>query len=108
MFAGKGDAAMRRLQLCLNCRQPAGPPPGEIPPRTGVCRPRPRRPGGDPPRQRRARRHQLPAHRLFQFGVGVALLLGLLIDASRRIRGDEAERSRLTAIGAEAFGHDGE
>jgi hypothetical protein len=37
-----------------------------------------------------------------------ALLLGLLIDAGRRIRGDEAERSRLTAIGAEAFGHDGE
>lgn len=37
-----------------------------------------------------------------------ALLLGLLIDAGRRIRGDEAERSRLTEIGAEAFGHDGE
>ncbi len=37
-----------------------------------------------------------------------ALLLGLLIDAGRRIRGDEAERSRLTAIGAEAFGHGGE
>ncbi|PDT80900.1 conjugal transfer protein TraD [Sinorhizobium sp. BJ1] len=37
-----------------------------------------------------------------------ALLLGLLIDAGRRIRGNEAERSRLTAIGAEAFGHDGE
>ncbi|MXN53232.1 type IV conjugative transfer system coupling protein TraD [Shinella sp. AETb1-6] len=37
-----------------------------------------------------------------------ALLLGLLIDAAGRIRGDEAERSRLTAIGAEAFGHDGE
>jgi hypothetical protein len=37
-----------------------------------------------------------------------ALLLGLLIDASRRIKGDGAERSRLTAIGAEAFGNDGE
>ena len=37
-----------------------------------------------------------------------ALLLGLLIDAGRRIKGDEAERSRLAAIGAEAFGHDGE
>lgn len=37
-----------------------------------------------------------------------ALLLGLLLDAHRRIRGDETERSRLTAIGAEAFGHDGE
>jgi len=37
-----------------------------------------------------------------------ALLLGLLIDAVGRLRGDEAERSRLTAIGAEAFGHDGE
>ncbi|RWE05183.1 MAG: type IV conjugative transfer system coupling protein TraD [Mesorhizobium sp.] len=37
-----------------------------------------------------------------------ALLLGLLIDASQRITGDDAERSRLTAIGAEAFGRDGE
>jgi hypothetical protein len=37
-----------------------------------------------------------------------ALLLGLLIDAAGRLRGDEAERSRLTAIGAEAFGHDDE
>ncbi|MVA53052.1 type IV conjugative transfer system coupling protein TraD [Agrobacterium vitis] len=37
-----------------------------------------------------------------------ALLLGLLIDAGRRIQGDEAERSRLTNIGAEAFNHDGE
>ncbi|RWF88045.1 MAG: conjugal transfer protein TraD, partial [Mesorhizobium sp.] len=37
-----------------------------------------------------------------------ALLLGLLIDASQRIKGDDAERSRLTAIGAEAFGRDGE
>ncbi|WP_167693612.1 type IV conjugative transfer system coupling protein TraD [Sinorhizobium meliloti] len=37
-----------------------------------------------------------------------ALLLGLLIDAVKRIEGDEAKRSRLTNIGAEAFGHDGE
>ncbi|NTH81463.1 type IV conjugative transfer system coupling protein TraD [Agrobacterium rhizogenes] len=37
-----------------------------------------------------------------------ALLLGLLIDGSRRLKGDEEERSRLTAIGAEAFGHDDE
>ncbi|CVI64379.1 type IV conjugative transfer system coupling protein TraD (plasmid) [Agrobacterium leguminum] len=37
-----------------------------------------------------------------------ALLLGLLIDASRRIKGDEGEKSRLTAIGAEAFGNDSE
>ncbi|WP_404924676.1 type IV conjugative transfer system coupling protein TraD [Mesorhizobium sp. ORM16] len=37
-----------------------------------------------------------------------ALLLGLLIDASQRIKGDDAERLRLIAIGAEAFGRDGE
>ncbi|ACM30973.1 MULTISPECIES: type IV conjugative transfer system coupling protein TraD [Rhizobium] len=37
-----------------------------------------------------------------------ALLLGLLIDGGRRLKGNEAERSRLTALGAEAFGHDGE
>ncbi|WP_168350011.1 type IV conjugative transfer system coupling protein TraD [Rhizobium leguminosarum] len=37
-----------------------------------------------------------------------ALLLGLLIDANNRIRGDEAEKSRLTAVGAEAFGDDSE
>jgi hypothetical protein len=37
-----------------------------------------------------------------------SLLLGLLIDANRRIRGDEAEKTRLAAIGAEAFGNDGE
>lgn len=37
-----------------------------------------------------------------------ALLLGLLIDAGRRIKGDETEKSRLIAIGAEAFGNDGE
>ncbi|TCN26947.1 type IV conjugative transfer system coupling protein TraD [Sinorhizobium americanum] len=33
-----------------------------------------------------------------------ALLLGLLIDARRRLKEDEQERSRLMAIGAEAFG----
>ncbi|MDQ0563045.1 hypothetical protein QO004_004854 [Rhizobium mesoamericanum] len=37
-----------------------------------------------------------------------ALLLGLLVDAAGRIRGDDIERARLTAIGAEAFGHDAE
>jgi hypothetical protein len=37
-----------------------------------------------------------------------ALLLGMLIDTGRRIKGDETEKSRLTAIGAQAFGHDGE
>ncbi len=37
-----------------------------------------------------------------------ALLLGLLLDAGRRIKGDEMEKSRLTAIGAQAFGNDGE
>ncbi|NTI45960.1 type IV conjugative transfer system coupling protein TraD (plasmid) [Agrobacterium tumefaciens] len=37
-----------------------------------------------------------------------ALLLGLLIDGRRRLKGDEEEWSRLTAIGAEAFGHDDE
>jgi len=35
-----------------------------------------------------------------------ALLLGLLIDAANRVRADENERLRLTAIGAEAFGDD--
>ncbi|MBY3258873.1 type IV conjugative transfer system coupling protein TraD [Rhizobium laguerreae] len=35
-----------------------------------------------------------------------ALLLGALIDAARRIKGDDGERSRLTALGAEAFGND--
>lgn len=33
-----------------------------------------------------------------------ALLLGLLIDAAQRLRQDETERTRLAAIGAEAFG----
>ncbi|MBY2944441.1 type IV conjugative transfer system coupling protein TraD [Rhizobium leguminosarum] len=37
-----------------------------------------------------------------------ALLLGALIETARRIRSDEDERSRLTAIGSEAFGNDGE
>lgn len=37
-----------------------------------------------------------------------ALLLGLLIDAAKRIKGDETEKARLAAIGAEAFGNDGE
>ncbi|MDR6101822.1 hypothetical protein QE369_002019 [Agrobacterium larrymoorei] len=37
-----------------------------------------------------------------------SLLLGLLIDANRRIKGDQAEKARLAAIGAEAFGNDGE
>lgn len=37
-----------------------------------------------------------------------ALLLGLLIDAAHRLKGDETERERLTAIGAKAFGHEGE
>lgn len=37
-----------------------------------------------------------------------ALLLGLLIDAGRRLSGDDKERLRLTAIGVEAFGHDSE
>ncbi len=37
-----------------------------------------------------------------------ALLLGLLIDASRRLREDEYERVRWIAIGTEAFGDDGE
>ena len=35
-----------------------------------------------------------------------ALLLGLLIEAKTHIDGNEVERVRLTAIGAEAFGHD--
>lgn len=34
------------------------------------------------------------------------LLLGLLIDAGIRLADDETERVRLTAIGAQAFGHD--
>ncbi|MFG1366039.1 type IV conjugative transfer system coupling protein TraD [Xanthobacter versatilis] len=37
-----------------------------------------------------------------------ALLLGMLIDASRRLHADASERARMTRIGAEAFGNDGE
>lgn len=37
-----------------------------------------------------------------------SLLLGLLIDAAKRIRGDETEKARLAAIGAEAFGNEGD
>ncbi|WP_442896350.1 type IV conjugative transfer system coupling protein TraD [Bosea sp. MMO-172] len=37
-----------------------------------------------------------------------AVLLGALIELGRRLEGDEAERARLAAIGAEAFGRDGE
>lgn len=35
-----------------------------------------------------------------------ALLLGLLIDARQRIKGDDAERVRLTGIGEKAFGRE--
>lgn len=35
-----------------------------------------------------------------------ALLLGLLIDAGARIKSDEAERSRLSELGAKAFADD--
>lgn len=37
-----------------------------------------------------------------------ALLLGLLIEGASRIAANEAERERLTAIGAEAFSSDPE
>ena len=37
-----------------------------------------------------------------------SLLLGLLIDAAKRIRGDETEKARLAANSAKAFGCDGE
>ena len=33
-----------------------------------------------------------------------ALLLGLLIDARQRLKGDEAERAGLTEMGEKAFG----
>jgi hypothetical protein len=36
------------------------------------------------------------------------LLLGLLVDGRRRAAGDETERARLVALGAEAFDNDGE
>ena len=37
-----------------------------------------------------------------------ALLLGALIDLQKRLKSDANERTRLTAIGAEAFGNEGE
>lgn len=37
-----------------------------------------------------------------------ALLLGALIDLRERLKSDDNERTRLTAIGAEAFGNEGE
>ena len=37
-----------------------------------------------------------------------AVLLGALIELGRRLKADDAERGRLAAIGAKAFGHDGE
>jgi len=37
-----------------------------------------------------------------------ALLLGLLLEGAMLLKANEAERVRLTAIGAEAFGRDGE
>ena len=37
-----------------------------------------------------------------------AVLLGALIELGRRLESDDAERARLAAIGAEAFGCDGE
>ena len=35
-----------------------------------------------------------------------ALLLGLLLDGAKRIKADEQERTRLLAIGTEAFADD--
>jgi hypothetical protein len=37
-----------------------------------------------------------------------ALLLGALIDLRERLQSDDNERPRLTAIGAEAFGNEGD
>ncbi|MFN3502817.1 MAG: conjugal transfer protein TraD, partial [Allorhizobium sp.] len=37
-----------------------------------------------------------------------ALLLGALIELNERLKSDERERARLTAIGVKAFGHDGQ
>ena len=37
-----------------------------------------------------------------------ALLLGALIDLQKRLKCDDTERTRLTAIGAEAFGNERE
>jgi hypothetical protein len=35
-----------------------------------------------------------------------AVLLGILVDASRKLAADDSERRRLEALGAEAFGDD--
>jgi hypothetical protein len=37
-----------------------------------------------------------------------ALLLGALIELQHRLKSDDSERSRLTAIGTKAFGNEGE
>jgi hypothetical protein len=37
-----------------------------------------------------------------------ALLLGALMDLQRRLKSDERERIRLTAIGMKAFGNEGQ
>ncbi|CAA0090114.1 Uncharacterised protein [Starkeya nomas] len=37
-----------------------------------------------------------------------AVLLGALIELSQRLKADDAERMRLAAVGAKAFGNDGE
>lgn len=37
-----------------------------------------------------------------------ALLLGALIELRERLKSDDSERTRLTALGAEAFGNEGE
>lgn len=37
-----------------------------------------------------------------------ALLLGALIDLRERLKFDDNERKRLTVVGAEAFGYEGE
>jgi Conjugal transfer protein TraD len=37
-----------------------------------------------------------------------AVILGALIELSRRLKADGDERARLNTIGAEAFGHDGD
>ncbi|MGR7993494.1 type IV conjugative transfer system coupling protein TraD [Xanthobacter sp. ZOL 2024] len=37
-----------------------------------------------------------------------AVLLGALLELGQRLKADDAERMRLAAIGAKAFGHDGE
>lgn len=37
-----------------------------------------------------------------------ALLLGALMDLQQRLKSDDSERTRLTAIGMKAFGNEGE